>query len=247
MTRILLLGGTGDALRVARQLRPEHFYSLAGVGTLPVGLDCQLRVGGFGGVEGQAAFIAEQGIDLVVDATHPYAAQISRHAAQAAALVGVPCWALRRAAWQPSATDNWLEYDDWASLVAALAPYRRPFFTLGREPLAHLDEIPDHQYWTIRCLQAQAPTARAEIMVDRGPFALDAERALFHRLQTDVLVSKNSGGGSTEPKLQVARELGLPVLMSRRPVLPPVDQQFNTVDSLIEALQAIGACPGKAS
>lgn len=242
MMRILLLGGTGDALRVARRLSAEHFYSLAGVGTLPVGLQCQLRVGGFGGAEGQAAFVAEQGITLVIDATHPYAAQISSHAAQAAARAGVPCWALRRAAWQPTAADNWIDYDGWASLMAALEPYQRPLFTLGREPLAHLDEIPKHQHWTIRCLQPQPPSTRAEIIGDRGPFELNAERELFRRRQTDVLVSKNSGGASTEPKLQVAREQGLPVLMLKRPALPSVDRQFDDVAALIEALHGLGAC-----
>ena len=120
----------------------------------------------------------------------------------------------------------------------ALQDFQRPLFTLGREPLAHLQQIPLHQHWTVRCLQSQPATERAEIIGARGPFALSEERALFARLNTDVLISKNSGSQSTEPKLQVARELGLPVLLLRRPLLPAVDREFVSLDALTEALWA---------
>jgi precorrin-6A/cobalt-precorrin-6A reductase len=235
--RILLLGGTTEALRLAKRLNAEALYSLAGLGRVPDDLPCPVRVGGFGGAEGLAAFIREQGIELLLDVTHPYAAQISHNAARAAALSGVPCWALRRPGWQAGAGDDWREVDDWAGLVAALAPFQRPLFTLGREPLAHLHEIPAHQHWTVRCLTAQAAAPRAEIIGARGPFELDQERALFARLGSDVLISKNSGSASTEPKLQVARELGLPVLLLRRPQLPAVDREFVQPAALWEALQ----------
>ena len=236
--RILLLGGTTEALRLARGLPPDAIYSLAGLGRVPDDLPCQVRVGGFGGAEGLATFIREQGIDLVLDLTHPYAAQISANAARAAVLSGVACWALRRPGWQAGEGDDWREVDDWAGLVAALQDFRRPLFTLGREPLAHLQQIPLHQHWTVRCLQSQPATERAEIIGARGPFALSEERALFARLNTDVLISKNSGSQSTEPKLQVARELGLPVLLLRRPLLPAVDREFVSLDALTEALCA---------
>lgn len=235
--RILLLGGTTEALRLARQLGPETVYSLAGLGRVPDDLACQVRVGGFGGAEGLAAFIADEGIELLLDLTHPYAAQISHNAARAAELGGVPCWALRRSGWQPGTDDNWREVDGWDELTCALAPFERPFFTSGREPLAHLHEIPAHQHWTVRCLQAEPAPTRAEIIGARGPFALDAERALFARIRCDVLVSKNSGSASTEPKLQVARELGLPVLLLRRPSLPVVDREFAEIEALWEVLQ----------
>ncbi len=235
--RILLLGGTTEALRLARGLNPDAIYSLAGLGRVPDDLPCQVRVGGFGGAHALAAFIREQGIDLLLDLTHPYAAQISANAAHAAAMSGVPCWALRRPGWQASEGDDWREVGDWAELVVALQEFRRPLFTLGREPLEHLQQIPLHQHWTVRCLQAQPATERAEIIGARGPFALNEERALFARLNTDVLISKNSGSQSTEPKLQVARELGLPVLLLRRPLLPTVDREFVSLDALTEALQ----------
>ena len=238
--RILLLGGTTEALRLARRLGPETIYSLAGLGRVPDDLACRVRVGGFGGAEGLAAFIDREGIELLLDLTPPYAAQISQNAAHAAELTGVPCWALRRPGWQPGAGDDWREVEGWDELTRALAPFERPFFTSGREPLAHLHEIPAHQHWTVRCLQSEPAPPRAEVIGARGPFSLDEERALFARIRCDVLVSKNSGSASTEPKLQVARELGLPVLLLRRPQLPVVTRDFAELDALYEALSLSG-------
>lgn len=236
MTRILLLGGVAESLRVARHLSPRHVYSLAGVGRVPTDLNCQIKVGGYGGAEGLAAYIQTEGIGLVVDATHPYAARMSHNAALAASQVGIPCWALRRPGWVPGPGDDWRGFDDWAGLNRLLAPFRRPFFTLGREPLMHLAAIPPHQYWTLRCLDPHPGSTNCKVIGARGPFELDAERALFERGRFDVLISKNSGSNATEPKLQVARERRLPVLMLARPSLPPVDREFLTVQALIDAL-----------
>ncbi|GLZ84266.1 cobalt-precorrin-6A reductase [Metapseudomonas resinovorans] len=236
MKRILLLGGVTEALAVARRLGPEHVYSLAGLGKVPDDLACQVRVGGYGGVDGLARYIAEEGIDLLIDATHPYAAQISRNGAAAAETAGVACWALRRPGWQAGPEDDWCEVADWAGLIDALKDFRRPFFTLGREPLEHLHEIPAQQHWTVRCLQGQPAGPRYEVIGARGPFSLEGERELFARLQSDVLISKNSGSQSTEPKLQVARELGLPVLILKRPDLPVVAREFDSIEGLWQAL-----------
>ncbi|PRX30763.1 precorrin-6A reductase [Paraburkholderia sp. BL18I3N2] len=237
MKRILLLGGTGDALRIARRLGPEHVYSLAGLGKVPDDLACTVRVGGFGGSEGMARYIVGEGIDLVIDATHPYAAQISANAAQASRAARVPYWALHRPAWQPQAGDDWRMVGDWHELADALAPFRKPLFALGREPLAHLDEIPPHQFWVVRCLEAHEDTARARILAARGPFTLEGERALFALQAFDVVVSKNSGGQATEAKLEVARERGLPVVMLRRPELPAAEREFESVADLLDALK----------
>ena len=234
--RILLLGGTGDALRIARGLPAGHVYSLAGLGKVPDDLQCEVRVGGFGGSTGLARYLNEQRIGLLVDATHPYAAQISANAAAASRAARVPYWALRRAPWQPGAGDDWRIVGDWAQLVAALASFARPLFTLGREPLEHLDDIPAHQYWTIRCLDAHPGNARACVVDARGPFTLDGERAFFAAIGADVVVSKNSGGKATEAKLAVARELGLPVVMLGRPVLPDADRAFDDPVALLDAL-----------
>lgn len=238
MKRILLLGGVTEALAIARTLGPHHIYSLAGIGRVPTDLTCQVRVGGYGGAEGLAQFIREQGIDLLLDATHPYAAQISHNAAQAARACAIPCWALRRPAWQPQAGDDWREVADWAELVQALKPFHRPLFTLGREPLQHLHEIPPGQFWSLRALDIYPGNERCEVIGARGPFHLEDERELFQRRQIDVLISKNSGSTATEPKLEVARELGVPVLVLKRPVLPVVEREFRMIDEVLAALPA---------
>jgi len=237
MKRILLLGGVTEALAIARTLGPQHVYSLAGVGRVPTDLRCEVRIGGYGGAEGLARFIADEGIDLLLDATHPYAAQISQNAARAAAASAIPCWALRRPAWVAQAGDNWREVAHWAELVEALRPFKRPLFTLGREPLEHLHEIPEQQFWTLRALDQYPGNKRCEVIGTRGPFMLDQERELFEQRQIDVLISKNSGSSATEPKLQVARERGVPVLILKRPQLAMVDREFGTVDCLLKALQ----------
>ncbi|NBB10798.1 cobalt-precorrin-6A reductase [Pseudomonas sp. SLFW] len=237
MTRILLLGGVTEALAIARTLGPQHIYSLAGVGRVPNDLRCQVRVGGYGGAEGLAQFVRDEGIGLILDATHPYAAQISQNAATAAILTGIPCWGLRRPAWQAGPDDNWREVSDWAELITALAPFKRPLFTLGREPLQHLHEIPDHQFWTLRALDVYPGNARCEVIGARGPFHLEDERELFERRRIDVLISKNSGSSATEPKLEVARERGVPVLVLKRPKLAAVDREFWNAVQVLSALQ----------
>jgi len=234
--RILLLGGVTEALAIAHRLGPQHVYSLAGIGRVPQDLQCQVRVGGFGGAEGLARYLREAGITLLIDATHPYAAQISRNAASAARNAGIPCWALRRPAWQAQAGDDWREVEDWAGLIEALKPFSRPLFTLGREPLQHLDEIPPEQFWTLRALEACPGNEHCEVIGARGPFHIVDERALFQRRNIDVLISKNSGSVATEPKLEVARELGVPVLILKRPALPDVDRVFESQADMAAAL-----------
>ena len=241
MKRILLLGGVTEALAIARTLGPEHIYSLAGVGRVPTDLTCQVRVGGYGGHAGLAQFVRDEQISLILDATHPYAAQISQNAATAAKMCGIPCWALRRPAWQPQAGDDWREMGDWAELIEALKPFKRPLFTLGREPLQHLDEIPADQFWTLRALDVYPGNERCEVIGARGPFLIEDERALFERRGIDLLISKNSGSAATEPKLEVARERGVPVLVLKRPVLAGVDRELlspaETIDSLADFLR----------
>jgi precorrin-6A/cobalt-precorrin-6A reductase len=237
MKRLLLLGGVTEALAIARTLGPQHVYSLAGVGRVPTDLHCQVRVGGYGGAEGLANFVRDEGIDLIIDATHPYAAQISLNAATAAQMAGIPCWALRRPAWQAGPHDDWREVTDWAELITALAPFKRPLFTLGREPLQHLHEIPEHQFWTLRALDACPGNERCDVIGARGPFRLEDERELFESRNIDVLISKNSGSTATEPKLEVARERAVPVLVLKRPVLARVDREFEHVKGLLEHLE----------
>ena len=148
----------------------------------------------------------------------------------------MPYWALRRAPWQPQPGDDWRMASGWTGIVEALAPFARPLFTLGREPLAHLDEVPEQQHWTIRCLDAHPGHTRARVIDARGPFTAEGERALFTRARIDVVVSKSSGGAATEAKLAVAREMGLPVVMMVRPPLPDAQRDFASAQEAVDAL-----------
>jgi precorrin-6A/cobalt-precorrin-6A reductase len=149
---------------------------------------------------------------------------------------------LRRPGWQAGPNDDWREVADWSELVQALKPFNRPLFTLGREPLQHLDEIPEQQFWTLRALENTLRDLpqheRCEVIGARGPFLLEQERALFQQRAIDVLISKNSGGDATEAKLEVARELKVPVLLLKRPTLPRVDREYNNASDLRLALSA---------
>lgn len=240
--RILLLGGTGDALTIARNLGPESVYSLAGLGRTPDDLRCEVRVGGFGGAVGMARYIAEARIGLVLDATHPYAATISANARGASVAAGVPYWALSRPGWVPEKADAWQMVAGWEEVMSATARYSRVFYTVGREPLDYLQTIPSHQHWFIRCLGlGEMPThgANATLLAARGPFSLDDERALFEALRCDVLVTKNSGGAATGAKLQVARERSMDVVMIARPALPIGDRTFDNPNAMVDAVRVL--------
>ena len=232
--RILMLGGIGEAVRLARRLAPVHTvtYSVAGKGRAPE-LPCPTRVGGFGGAAGLAAFLGENGIELLIDATHPYAAHISRNAEGAARAAGVPLWAYRRPPWRPEPGDDWRSVADWTEIVTALREFRRPFFTIGLEPLRHAAEIPPEQHWLVRCLAAE-PLAvpRLTLLCATGPFALEQELALLRESRIDVLVVKNSGGDAVAAKLAAARQLHIPVVMLERPALPKAEREFAEVERL---------------
>ena len=235
MKRLLLLGGIGEALALARRLGPAHLYSLAGLGKVPGDLACQVRVGGYGGAEGLAAFIDEQGFDLLVDATHPYAARISRNAARAR-LAGVPLGTAParlagRARRRLARGSRLARADRRPRTLPPSAVHPRPRTAGASRPGPAAPALD-------RALPARpAGRARAEVIGARGPFSLDGERALFERLACDVLVSKNSGSQATEPKLQVAREMGLPVLVLARPALPPADREFADGEALLAAIR----------
>lgn len=236
--RILILGGIGEAVTLARTLAPVHtvIYSVAGKGRWP-DLPCAVRSGGFGGSDGLALFLREQRIERLIDATHPYAAQISRNAARAARLAQIPLWAYRRPAWRPESGDDWRFAADWPALMAGLREFRRPFFTIGLEPLRRWTDLPPEQHWLVRCLAAQAPaTPHLTLLCATGPFTLEQEIALLRDYQIDVLAVKNSGGGAVEAKLAAARRLAIPVAMLDRPALPTADREFDSVQRLAAAL-----------
>ncbi|MFE9022753.1 cobalt-precorrin-6A reductase [Streptomyces sp. NPDC007808] len=225
---VLILGGTTEARRLAELLaaaaRPELRVtnSLAGRVTAPRLPPGEVRVGGFGGAEGLAAWLREHEVDALIDATHPFARTISFNAARAAATAHVPLLALRRPGWVPVEGDQWHEagsLEEAAGLLPALG--RRVFLTTGRMGLAAFAAL-DDLWFLVRSVDAPEPPhpPRMEVLLDRGPFTLDGERELLRRHRVDVVVTKDSGGAATAPKLTAAREAGLPVVVVRRPPVP---------------------------
>ncbi|MFI8926927.1 cobalt-precorrin-6A reductase [Streptomyces sp. NPDC053474] len=225
---ILILGGTTEARRLAEHLADEAppglrvTNSLAGRVAAPRLPPGEVRVGGFGGAEGLAAWLRTHAVDALIDATHPFAGTMSFHAARAAAVAHVPLLALRRPGWVPVPGDDWREaasLEEAAALLPALG--ERVFLTTGRMGLAAFAAL-DEQWFLVRSVDApEAPhPPRMEVLLDRGPFTLDGERELLRRHRVDVLVTKDSGGAATAPKLTAAREAGIPVVVVRRPPVP---------------------------
>jgi precorrin-6A/cobalt-precorrin-6A reductase len=225
--RVLILGGTTEAFALAQELaRDRRFaptYSLAGRTAAPLMPDVPFRVGGFGGVDGLAAWLAAEKIDAVVDATHPFAAHMSANAASAAQRLRLPLLFVRRPGWRPEPGDRWTDVADMDDAVPALgAEPRRAFLAIGRTEIGVFRRAPQHAY-IARAIDAPHPDALppcTEIILQRGPFALEDEIALLQSHAIDVLVSKNSGGDAAYAKIAAARALGLPVVMVRRPALP---------------------------
>ncbi len=209
--------------------------SLAGRTKEPAAQDVPVRTGGFGGACGLAHYLKTNGIAILIDATHPYAAQISMNAARAAEEANIPLLALRRPAWTPVRGDNWVEVEDVAGAVQALgdAP-RRVFLALGRKELAPFEAAP-HHYYLIRSVdppEAALALPQAMYIAQRGPFVESEERALLVRHAIEIIVARNSGGDAAYGKIAAARALGLPVVMVRRPVLPMVPAVATVQEAL---------------
>ncbi|RRI06869.1 cobalt-precorrin-6A reductase [Mesorhizobium tamadayense] len=250
---ILILGGTTEARQLAGRLaRRQDFsvtLSLAGRTESPMAQGVPVRVGGFGGAEGLAAYLRQQHVDLLIDATHPYAARISANAAEAARQTGVPILALLRPGWEHVAGDRWTLVDSVAEAASALgtAP-RRVFLAIGRQEAGAFEVAPQHRY-LIRSVDPVEPKLAvpdAVYLLARGPFPEADERALLETHGIDAVVSKNSGGAATYGKVAAARALGIEVIMVRRPPLPDVpsvetvDQLAAKVDHLFEPVAERG-------
>lgn len=243
MANILILGGTTDARRIAERLaeRPELNVrlSLAGRTAAPAALPVPVRIGGFGGAERLAAYLKAERIDVLIDATHPYAKAMSANAAWATQTVGLPLIALQRPAWAQVEGDRWIEVDGVGEAVEALgATPRRVFLALGRKDIAPFAQAPQH-YYLVRSVDPIDPplaVPHADYIRARGPFSEENDRALLTKHRIDIVVSKNSGGNATYGKIAAARALALPVVMLRRPPPLPDAPTVGTVDEVIALL-----------
>ncbi|GLP80872.1 cobalt-precorrin-6A reductase [Mycobacterium antarcticum] len=239
--RVLLLGGTGEARALAAELHPHTavISSLAGRvpdPALPVG---EVRIGGFGGVDGLARWLGDEHVAAVVDATHPFAARITANAASACALVGLPHVVLARPAW-PTGDALVVDSDVHAADVVARNGYARVFLTTGRSGSAAFAGV--DAWFLIRAVTAPLDTElppRHQLLLSRGPYHYDDERKLLRDFAIDVLVTKNSGGDMTRAKVLAADDLGIPVVMVDRPDLPAGVAAVFTVAAAAEWVRAL--------
>lgn len=247
---ILILGGTGEAAALADAVvargrdRVKVTTSLAGRTATPATVPGECRIGGFGGPDGMARYLRDGGVSVVVDATHPFATQISRHAVMACSAADVPRLRLERPAWTPQDGDCWHMMPSIAAAAQALPDYgRRAFLTVGRtelEPFAACRDV----WFLVRLVDqpdTPLPLANSVLEIGRGPFDIAAEQELMTRHEIDTLVCKASGGDMTRAKLDAARTLKCPVLMIARPPAPDGPRVHNVAGAMEWIVDRIGA------
>ncbi len=243
MLRVLILGGTTQASSLATRLASDARYdailSLAGRTKNPTLPDINHRIGGFGGSVGLANYLRTEAINVLIDATHPFAEKISANAVIAARETGTPLAIFTRPAWMPGTGDRWQDFPDMEHAAHALGEKpRRVFLTIGRQQLAAFESAPQHAY-LIRCIDAPEPLPalpHAKFIFARGPFTFEDEQALMRDASIEILVTKNSGGDATRAKLDAARTLGIEVYMIARPQSPDVPA-FETLDTVLQFLE----------
>jgi precorrin-6A/cobalt-precorrin-6A reductase len=238
--RVLILGGTGEGRRLATALVDdgvEVVSSLAGRVADPVLPAGEVRVGGFGGVPGLAAWLREHPVAALVDATHPFAATMTAAAVEAAGLAGVPLLRLQRPGWTSQPGDDWRWVDSLAAAADAVAGFGSVFLTTGRQGLAPFAGLPGRVL--VRSVDPPSPPLpeRTTVVLARGPFTDDEELALMREHAVEVVVTKDSGGSMTAAKLTAARTLGIPVVLVRRPPVPPGVPVVATVGEAREWLR----------
>ncbi|MGI5506174.1 cobalt-precorrin-6A reductase [Lentzea sp. CA-135723] len=239
---ILVLGGTGEARDLARRLvagaveeggsvvpRRRVVSSLAGRVSSPALPAGEVRIGGFGGVDGLAQWLRDNDVRAVIDATHPFARRITQNAFEACQQVGVPLLVLRRPGFEPRPGWTWV---DSVAEAARSLPGERVFLTTGRQDLAEFAGCP--QWFLARMVEPPEPPLphRIEVLLARGPFTVDGELELMRSRAVDVLVTKDSGGPMTSAKLDAAEQLGIPVVVVRRPPLPPAEVVASVDDAV---------------
>jgi precorrin-6A/cobalt-precorrin-6A reductase len=247
--RLLILGGTIEAStfgrRIAGRRDLDPVLSFAGRTRSPMPPPIPFRVGGFGGVAGLKAYLMEHGTDAVIDATHPFAAEMSRNTAVACRDLRVPLAVLTRPAWHKQEGDRWISVADMTAAVRALGERPRTvFLTVGGLQLAAFACAPHHRYIvrTIDPPDAINALPAHRLILARGPFSLEQEVALMRAENVDVLVTKNSGGAATEAKIEAARALGIEVIIVERPA-PEAVPTFDTIDGILAWIEAHRPAP----
>ncbi|MFY2824643.1 cobalt-precorrin-6A reductase [Ruegeria sp. MALMAid1280] len=237
MTHLLILGGTTEANALAQTVAEQGIpatYSYAGRVENPRPQPLPVRVGGFGGAKGLASYLRDHAVTHVVDATHPFAAQMSGNAVAACHETGVPHAALTRPAWDAQDGDRWHHVADINGAVDALsgAP-QRVFLAVGRMHLEDFAAQPQHHY-LLRLVDEPdgLPLPSCDVVVSRGPFTVAEDQALLQQHGIELVVSKNAGGTGARAKLDAARALGVPVLMIDRPALPQRTELSNVAQVL---------------
>jgi precorrin-6A/cobalt-precorrin-6A reductase len=236
---VLLLGGSTEASALARELAGSERFdvtmSFAGRTRDRTAVPCAVRVGGFGGVDGLVRHLRHERVDLLVDATHPFAARMPHHAAAACATTGIARLRVCRPAWSPVEGDRWEPVADLDAAADALVRMgsRRVFLTTGRQELGPFARVRD-SWFLVRAIEppASMPLARSHVVLARGPFDEHDEVRLMREHRVDTLVTKNSGGDAAAGKLAAARTLGLPVVMVDRPPAPDGPRADNVHDAL---------------
>lgn len=240
---VLVLGGTSEARKLAGVLTEregiETTLSLAGVTSNPLTMPVPVRMGGFGGVAGLQAHIRERAIDLIVDASHPFAGQMSRHAVAACQATSCTLWRLERPAWTRREGDDWHAATDLDNAAAQLSRFGpNVFLSVGARSLQPFEHVTGKR-WIVRSIDPpEHPPAFADWTFVQGkpPFTYDDEIDLLGNHGVDVVVTKNSGATATRAKLDAACELGVPVLMVQRPGLPEPDRHFTDIEDAVAAL-----------
>lgn len=240
--RILILGGTGDGREIAAALVAaghDVITSLAGVTAQPILPAGKVRRGGFGGASGLKSYLESETITLVIDATHPFAAQMSRQAFEACERCGVLLLRFERKPWQPTPEDAWTMVGSAAEAAAALPPGARVLLTTGRKDLEPFLARPDLS-GIVRMIEAPTiqPPSNWRVLRERPPFTVAGEAALMTENAISHLVTKNAGGSATEAKLEAARNCGIPVVMISRPVKPEVPN-FGSLGNLMVVVEGV--------